>query len=309
MKCKRGDIKQRRDTAVVPPFLRGRWKKKEKRRKEKKRKEQNKIKPKGEKGNAGTKSIVKKIRARIFPLFPLFYVYTDRYRCPLEISLRFTFHFFFDNNNNRKNRWERKKKWTKDTFLFSHRHPKQNLISLFETFSNFLLWIEILDNQIYPSLSNVPNLLLYDIKILYKQTDNQIYPPSQFSLLFVKINTTLFTQETDSIRKKFTKKKNERKSYKILETLLSLSLSLSHSNSSRASPSLPSFRSFERIEKSARVPVKVGRNGDTRGEIKPPSPVSRVPRCNLPSKSLLGRNTGKYRKCPGDTLGRGTFDS
>lgn len=95
VKCKRGDIKQRRDTTVVPPFLRGRWKKKEKRRKEKKRKEQNKIKPKGEKGNAGTKSIVKKIRARIFPLFPLFYVYTDRYRCPLEISLRFTFHFFF----------------------------------------------------------------------------------------------------------------------------------------------------------------------------------------------------------------------
>ena len=55
--------------------------------------------------------------------------------------------------------------------------------------------------------------------------------------------------------------------------------------------------------------MKVGRNGDTRGEIKPPSPVSRVPRCNLPGKSLLGRNTGKYRKCPGDTLGRGTFDS
>lgn len=227
---------------------------------------------------------------------------------PLKSRWDLLFIFFFDNNNNRKNRWERKKKWTKDTFLFSHRHPKQNLISLFETFSNFLLWIKILDinfldNQIYPSLSSVPNLLLYDIKILYKQTDNQIYPPSQFSLLFVKINTTLFTRGTDSIRKKFTKKKKRKK---ILQdprnTTLSLYLSLIQIHLElRVSPSFPSFRSFERIEKSARVPVKVGRNGDTRGEIKPPSPVSRVPRCNLPGKSLLGRNTGKYRKCPGDT--------
>lgn len=128
------------------------------------------------------------------------------------------------------------------------------------------------------------------------------FPFSSLKLILLYSLKRLTRYERNSQRKK-------RK--KILEDPRNsaLSLSLSHSNSSRASPSLPSFRSFERIEKSARVPVKVGRNGDTRGEIKPPSPVSRVPRCNLPSKSLLGRNTGKYRKCPGDTLGRGTFDS
>lgn len=128
------------------------------------------------------------------------------------------------------------------------------------------------------------------------------FPFSSLKLILLYSLKRLIRYERNSQRKK-------RK--KILEDPRNsaLSLSLSHSNSSRASPSLPSFRSFERIEKSARVPVKVGRNGDTRGEIKPPSPVSRVSRCNLPGKSLLGRNTGKYRKCPGDTLGRGTFDS
>ena len=127
------------------------------------------------------------------------------------------------------------------------------------------------------------------------------FPFSSLKLILLYSLKRLTRYERNSQRKK-----KERKSYKILETLLSLSLSLSHSNSSRASPSLPSFRSFERIEKSARVPVKVGRNGDTRGEIKPPSPVSRVSRCNLPGKSLLDRNTGKYRKVWG-YVGSGNF--
>lgn len=131
------------------------------------------------------------------------------------------------------------------------------------------------------------------------------FPFSSLKLILLYSLKRLIRYERNSQRKKRKKILQDPRN-----TTLSLYLSLIQIHLElRVSPSFPSFRSFERIEKSARVPVKVGRNGDTRGEIKPPSPVSRVPRCNLPSKSLLGRNTGKYRKCPGDTLGRGTFDS